>query len=380
MKVGDVVHGFQVKEVEHIEFFDINAFKLEHEATGARYLHLDCQDMDNAFAVLFRTPPDDHTGKPHILEHLATCGSAKYPVRDPFFNMIKRSMNTYMNAWTGSDFTMYPFSTQNAQDFRNLLSVYLDMGFFPRLDPMDFTQEGHRLEFKEWNDPATELERKGVVFNEMKGAMSNPEDAFMHRINENLFRKAQYRFNSGGEPKHIPELEYKDLKAFHEKYYHPSNSTFLSYGDLDFTRHLEFISKEVMPKYQRNEAAVKASDIPLEDRLREPINRETRFMPDLTGEADLQTKLGITYLANQAAADPYESFCMQVLATLLMEGPNSPFYKKIIEAGVAPNFCPGAGYDGSTKEATFTMGVQGVKLEDVRACEEALYSTLKEVA
>lgn len=111
LKVGDVVHGFKLLSVERIEFFDINAYRLEHEATGARYLHLDCSDMDNVFAVLFRTPPDDHTGKPHILEHLATCGTAKYPVRDPFFNMIKRSLNTYMNAWTGSDFTMYPFST-----------------------------------------------------------------------------------------------------------------------------------------------------------------------------------------------------------------------------------------------------------------------------
>ena len=113
LKVGDVVHDFKITEIERIDFFDINAYKLEHTLTGAKYIHLDSSDMDNVFAVLFRTPPDDHTGKPHILEHLATCGSEKYPVRDPFFNMIKRSLNTYMNAWTGSDFTMYPFSTQN---------------------------------------------------------------------------------------------------------------------------------------------------------------------------------------------------------------------------------------------------------------------------
>jgi presequence protease len=181
------VHGFKLESVERIDFFDINAYKLVHEATGARVLHLDSSDMDNVFAVLFRTPPDDHTGKPHILEHLATCGTTKYPVRDPFFNMIKRSLNTYMNAWTGSDFTMYPFSTTNQKDFNNLLSVYLEMAFFPRLDPLDFSQEGHRLEFKEWNDTSSELEYKGVVYNEMKGAMSNPEDAFVHKINENLF-------------------------------------------------------------------------------------------------------------------------------------------------------------------------------------------------
>ena len=114
LKVGDKVHGFEVKSIDRIEFFDINAFKLEHTETGAQWLHMDSSDMDNVFAVMFRTPPDDHTGKPHILEHLALCGSRHYPIRDPFFNMLKRSLNTYMNAWTGSDFTMYPFSSQNA--------------------------------------------------------------------------------------------------------------------------------------------------------------------------------------------------------------------------------------------------------------------------
>jgi presequence protease len=356
-KVGDVVHGFKVTSIDRVEFFDINAYKLEHEATGARYLHLDCSDMDNVFAVLFRTPPDDHTGKPHILEHLATCGTAKYPVRDPFFNMIKRSLNTYMNAWTGSDFTMYPFSSQNNKDFKNLMSVYLEMAFFPRLDLMDFRQEGHRLEFKEWNDPSSEIELKGVVYNEMKGAMSNPEDAFVHKINENLFAKSQYKFNSGGDPKYIPDLEYKDLKAFHEKYYHPTNSTFMSYGDLDFTKHLEFIGSEVLTKFQRNDQAVKESNIVVESRFPEPVHREYRFMPDLMSEADTQTKLAFSFLCNQLSEDPYEAFCMQILSSLLFDGPNAPFYKNIIEAGVAPNFCPGVGYDCTTKEATFTMGV-----------------------
>lgn len=137
-KVGDVINNFEVKSIERVELFDINAYKLEHLDTGAQWLHMDSSDMDNVFAVMFRTPPDDHTGKPHILEHLATCGSKNYPVRDPFMNMLKRSLNTYMNAWTGSDFTMYPFSSQNAQDFRNLLSVYTDMAFFPNMNYEDF--------------------------------------------------------------------------------------------------------------------------------------------------------------------------------------------------------------------------------------------------
>lgn len=235
------MHGFKVEEIERIDLFDINAYKLTDEKTGARWLHLDSSDNDNVFAVMFRTPPDDHTGKPHILEHLATCGSKNYPVRDPFFNMIKRSLNTYMNAWTGSDFTMYPFSTQNSQDFRNLLSVYTDMAFFPNLNYHDFRQEGHRLEFTDPKNPESDLQIKGVVFNEMKGAMSSPDDAFMHKLNEHLFKKSQYRFNSGGEPKYIPDLEYQELVDFHQKYYHPSNSQFFTYGDLDFTEHVSFV-------------------------------------------------------------------------------------------------------------------------------------------
>lgn len=243
IKVGDSIHGFTVTEKEAIPSFDVVAYKLEHAATGAKWLHLDSSDTDNVFAVMFRTPPDDHTGKPHILEHLALCGSRHYPVRDPFFNMIKRSLNTFMNAWTGSDFTMYPFSSQNAQDYRNLLSVYTDAAFLPNLNYLDFRQEGHRLEFTDPEDPKSGLKFHGVVYNEMKGAMSDPDGAFVHKVNEGLFQKSQYRFNSGGEPKHITDLQYQELADFHRMYYHPSNATFFSYGDLDFTEHLKFVEE-----------------------------------------------------------------------------------------------------------------------------------------
>ena len=202
--------------------------------------------MDNVFAVLFRTPPDDDTGKPHILEHLATCGSKMYPVRDPFFAMMKRSLNTYMNAWTGADFTMYPFSTCNVQDYRNLLTVYCDMAFNPTLKLEDFQQEGHRLEFAQWDDANSKLGFHGVVLNEMKGAMSSPEEAFIQDINRHLFKSSQYRFNSGGDPATITDLAYEDLKKYHADYYHPSNAWFLSYGDLDFTGHLDYIGSHVI--------------------------------------------------------------------------------------------------------------------------------------
>ena len=379
VKVGDVIHGFRVETIERIDFFDINAYKLEHLETGARWLHLDSSDLDNVFAVLFRTPPDDHTGKPHILEHLALCGSRHYPVRDPFFNMLKRSLNTYMNAWTGSDFTMYPFSTQNAQDYRNLLSVYTDCAFFPNLDYNDFRQEGHRLEFEVANDPSSKLQYKGVVYNEMKGAMSNPDDSFLHKINENLFTDAQYKFNSGGEPKHITDLTYEELVAFHKMYYHPTNSTFFTYGDLDFREHLKFVETEVLkPNFKRNTDI--NSEILLDPIRQNPIYKEEQFQPDLMSPPDKQAKLGLSYLLNfDPQKNAYETFCMHVLSNILLEGPNAPFYKSIIEAGVAPNFCPGAGFDHTTRQATFTLGVQGISDKELADSEKALTKTLIDV-
>jgi len=157
LKEGAQMSGFTLETITKTDFMDITVYQLTHDKTGARYMHLDTSDIENAFAVLFRTPPDDHTGKPHILEHFATCGSENFPVRDPFFAMMKRSLNTYMNAWTGMDFTMYPFSTQNPKDFHNLMQVYSDFSFFPRLKEEDFKQEGWRLEFENWQDIKTKL-------------------------------------------------------------------------------------------------------------------------------------------------------------------------------------------------------------------------------
>ena len=245
--------------------------------------------------------------------------------------MLKRSLNTYMNAWTGSDFTMYPFSTQNAQDFRNLMSVYSDMAFSPNLNYFDFRQEGHRLEFKEPENPNSGLTYKGVVYNEMKGAMSNPDDAFMHRLNENLFQKSQYKYNSGGEPRHITSLQYSELVDFHKKYYHPSNSQFFTYGDLDFTEHLKFVQEQVLSKTKRDPNI--KSELILEDKRTDFIYKEEHFMPDMMTPAEQQAKFALDFLCNFIPSEnPYEAFCLQILSALLLEGPNAAFYKSVIEA------------------------------------------------
>ena len=177
---GDELHGFRVERVEELPQYEATAVELLHTHTGARWLHLAADDTNNAFNVAFRTAPKDSSGVSHVLEHTVLCGSEKYPVRDPFFNMLKRSLASFMNAMTASDHTMYPFATQNPEDYRNLLSVYLDAAFFPLLTEGDFQQEGHRLEFSTHDDPSTPLQLKGVVYNEMKGAMHCTVECTMH--------------------------------------------------------------------------------------------------------------------------------------------------------------------------------------------------------
>lgn len=237
LTVGSENHNFVLEEKEFFEDYDITLYRFRHKNLGTRHYHIDTSDKENAFAFNFKTLPDDDTGKPHILEHITLCGSEKYPVRDPFFNMLKRSLNTFMNAWTGPDFTSYPFSTQNEKDFYNLLSVYAESTFSPKLDKFDFLQEGWRFDFEEENNPETKLKYKGVVYNEMKGVYENPRSIFMERMQNELLKGTIYGNNSGGDPPAIPDLTHQQLKDFHQKNYHPSNGSIFSYGDLNPLEH-----------------------------------------------------------------------------------------------------------------------------------------------
>lgn len=218
---------------------------LEHKELGSYFYHFDHEDTNNAFGIIFKTLPNNSKGVPHILEHVALCGSKKYPVRDPFFNMIKRSLNTYMNAWTGPDFTMYPFSTQNEQDFANLRSVYTDATFNMSLNKEDFHQEGWRLEF----DSENQLQFKGVVYNEMKGEYSNQDRFFNQMQLQLLLKGTYYEYDSGGNPTEIPQLSYEEFKNFAAQFYHPSNCSFVSYGDLNFINSLEFLQENYLKYY-----------------------------------------------------------------------------------------------------------------------------------
>ncbi|MDX1655888.1 MAG: insulinase family protein, partial [Candidatus Competibacteraceae bacterium] len=216
MTAPEPIHdAFELVNRRTIDALRLEVQEYRHRGTKARHIHLAADDPHNAFLVSFLTVPQDSTGVAHILEHTALCGSRRYPVRDPFFMMIRRSLNTFMNAFTASDWTAYPFASLNRKDFFNLLDVYLDAAFFPLLDELDYAQEGHRVEFVNEGDGNARLTYKGVVYNEMKGAMSSPISALAQTLQSYLFPTTTYHHNSGGNPARIPDLTHEQLKQFH---------------------------------------------------------------------------------------------------------------------------------------------------------------------
>ena len=223
--------AFDLIQDQKIASLGVHAFLFKHRVTHALHLHLASSSDENVFMVAFRTMPEDSSGVAHVLEHTALCGSKQYPVRDPFFMMLRRSLQTFMNAFTAYDWTAYPFATKNTKDFDHLLSIYLDAAFFPNLNKLDFQQEGHRLSFEKPEDIKSPLLHQGVVFNEMKGAMSDPISQLWQHMSSYLYPTTTYHHNSGGDPQKIVDLTHDQLKAFFKTHYHPSNAIFMTFGD-----------------------------------------------------------------------------------------------------------------------------------------------------
>lgn len=374
---GQTIHGFRVEKVADVEKLNLTAVKLEHLATAAQYLHLQRDDSNNVFAVGFRTTPTDSTGLPHILEHTTLCGSEKFPCRDPFFKMLRRSLATFMNAMTGPDYTVYPFSTQNIKDFRNLQAVYLDSVFRPNLRLLDFRQEGWRLEHADVNDKTSPVVFKGVVFNEMKGAFSENQSVFAERLLNSILPSHTYSVISGGDPLVIPQLTHKDLVNFHATYYHPSNARFYSYGNFPLEDHLKVVNDQYLLNAGRFDASV--TKVPSEKRWDRPRTEHIYCRPDpMAPDPDKQCSIAVGYLCSDIA-DIQETFEMQVLSQLLLKGPNSAFYKSLVEPNIGGGFSPVTGYDAHCKDTTFVVGLQGVAQRDFSKVEEIVESTIDHV-
>lgn len=332
LNVGTSYNGFKCIKSQDYPEFNMTAYLLTHEKLQTQYLHIDRNESNNVFSVNFRTPIHDSSGLPHILEHLALCGSKRFPVRDPFFKMINRSLATFMNAMTGPDYTLYPFSSTNEKDFRNLQKIYLDAVFNPNLRYIDFLQEGWRLENNDLNDINSEIGFKGVVFNEMKGAFATNNSLLGYGIMNNLLPDDTYRHISGGWPLDIPKLTWEDLVEFHRKHYHPSNARIFSYGNFDVLPSLKYVNEEYLKAY--DPLRTDFSKVASQKRWEKPraANVSCRF-DSIGAPIEKQCQMAIGY-AMSDITNSYEILLLHVLSELLVKGPNSSFYKTLIEPNV----------------------------------------------
>ncbi|MFK5927511.1 MAG: insulinase family protein [Desulfuromusa sp.] len=373
---GQEIHGFLVDRIDSLPSINATMIRLHHQVTGARFMHLDRDDDNHLFAVGFRTPPDDSTGVAHILEHTALCGSEHFPVRDPFFSMLKRSLNSFMNAMTASDWTLYPFSSMNRKDFHNLLDIYLDAAFYPRLTERDFSQEGHRLEYAVGDDPTTPLEYKGVVYNEMKGAMSDPSSLITQRLDKHLYPTTTYHHNSGGEPADIPNLSWQQLRDFHARYYHPSNSWFFSSGNLDLSDLLGIVEDRVLKNFERLDSD---TEVPSEQHLETPMRVTESYPLDAGEPLEKRSMVEVGWLEGDIN-DSFERLAMSLLSALLLGNPAAPLYKALLDSGFGANLAPGTGYHDDNRTTYFAAGLQGTDPEHVPAIEKLILETLERVA
>lgn len=367
--------AFEKLRSHRIDTLNLEVEEYRHKKTGARHLHLAADNDENVFFVALRTFPMDSTGVAHILEHTALCGSERFPVRDPFFMMIRRSLNTFMNAFTSSDWTAYPFASMNRKDFDNLLSVYLDCVFFSKLDPLDFAQEGHRLEFDKPEDPSTDLVYRGVVYNEMKGAMSSPTSQLWQNLSSHLFPTTTYHYNSGGEPDHIVDLSYDDLLQFYRHHYHPSNAIFATYGDIPAHEHHEKFEELALKRFDRLDI-----DLPVRDekRMFAPVRVEQGYAVNEGEGTDNKTHIVVGWLLGHSF-DLQENLEGQLLSAVLLENSASPLMRALetTDLGHAPS--PMCGLEDSNREMTFVCGIEGSEPDKHKDLEALLESTLLKV-
>ena len=374
---GAVVHGHVVKRTVSLPTISCELIELEHLATGARHIHIAAPDAENTFGVVFKTVPEDATGVAHILEHTVLCGSTKYPVRDPFFSMLKRSLSTFMNAFTASDWTMYPFSTQNRKDYYNLMDVYLDAVFYPRLDRLSFLQEGHRLELAAETTGSTasrqRLVRKGVVYNEMKGAMSSPDQVAVRSLLNALYPSTPYRFNSGGDPAKIPELTHEQLVAFHRRHYHPSNAYFFTYGDMALDAQLEFIQDRILGRFSRIDPA---TEVPPQPRWTQPRAVHYRYPIQRTEDPSKKHQVSLAWLTADIT-DAFSVLILSLLEQVLLANAASPLRRALIESGLGSSLSDGTGYAADYRDTLFAAGLKDVERSAEEAVETLVLDTLQ---
>lgn len=398
-------NGFRFVKSHAFAELNIVAYEFTHEKTLCQYFHIDTADTNNVFCVGFGTPAVNSKGTTHVLEHTVLCGSRKYPVRDPFFAMLRRSLSTFMNAMTGADYTLYPFATVNAQDFSNLLDVYLDSVFHPLLRRDDFRQEGHRLELPAGagGDPATAaaaaataaattgtspadaaaaaLKFNGVVYNEMRGVVSEPSTHFSHLLMRTMLPGTHYQHVSGGHPVDIVDLTYEELVAYHRAHYHPSNAIVMTYGDLPPSTHMHAIRTYLDGFEPKAKAVIPA--LAEGARFAEAKHVRTTGPLDAMGNPTKQKRTTVSIGVPQANNTLSDLVKFVVTDQLLTSGPSSPLYKALIQSQLGSRFSPMSGYAYYLTSPIVAYGVEGLDQSDTaveQKVADAVLSTLQQVA
>ncbi|PLX27100.1 peptidase M16 [Candidatus Parcubacteria bacterium] len=361
--------GWKIKETFDIQIPKSSVLVLEHIRTKARFVHIANDSKENTFVTLLKTVPENSTGVAHILEHTALAGSKKYPVRDPFFSMTKSSLATFLNAFTSNDWTAYPFSSPNEKDFYNLMSVYLDAVFYPRLDKLSFMQEGWR-----YNIENGKLKFDGVVYNEMKGVVSNPDSLLEYAVMAELYEKAPYHYNSGGEPGDIPSLSHEDLIAFHKKHYHPSNAVFYSFGNFELKKQLEFVNKNILDNFKDE---VKTIIIKKENR-RDRIKSAKYYYPINDSRDEDKHHVSISWLTANVF-DTQEILGLEILEDILIGNISSPLRKSLLESGFGTELCDVSGFDNENLDTKFVIGLKDVKKENISKVQDLIIVTLEDL-
>lgn len=328
MKIEEL-QAYEVVERRRIEDINSESCLLRHKKTGARIVLLSNEDDNKVFSIGFRTPPEDSTGVAHILEHSVLCGSKNFPVKDPFMELVKGSLNTFLNAMTFPDKTVYPVASCNDKDFQNLMHVYLDAVFYPNIyrEEKIFRQEGWHYELE---SPEGELGINGVVYNEMKGAFSSPDDVMERELFNSLFPDTTYGFESGGDPDVIPQLTYEQFREFHSRYYHPSNSYIYLYGNMDMAEKLEFIDREYLSAFDRLEID---SEVQRQQAFTEPVYVEKPYAVTEAEEETQNTYLSYNTVVGESL-DREHYIAFQVLDYALCSAPGAPLKQALIDRGI----------------------------------------------
>lgn len=371
MTIHDLAE-YEILDEHRVEDVQSDGFILRHKKSGARIAILSNNDDNKVFYIGFRTPPEDETGVPHIIEHTTLCGSKKFPVKDPFIELAKGSLNTFLNAMTYPDKTVYPVASCNDQDFKNLMDVYLDAVFNPNITKYEeiFKQEGWHYELTGKDD---ELKINGVVYNEMKGAYSSPDEVLSSQIYRSLFPDNTYSKDSGGNPEHIPKLTYEAYLDFYHKYYHPSNSYIYLYGDMDVVERLEWLDKEYLSLYDYKKVNSEINKQPAFDEIK---NVEAKY--SITMDDSQENKTYLSY--NRVVGDTLDEMLYQafdVLDYALVSSPGAPVKQALIDAGIGDDVY--GSYDAGILQPVFSFVAKNANASQADEFESIIENTLKEV-